>query len=456
MTIELKQEKEEISRKLTDLDADSLEYIINLLDVNDLSKLTATYGFFRNKSNERREREYRSISRLLERYSFPMPLDHPNRFQSNLIKSASIVETQIRNIEKRSRCLLRQLTDKEIYGVRDDDFKYLFYTQLPVEDIRADSLDLALKYFNNYLASWLIKPENKSNLKLSVATLHYAVLSGNLDLVKWLMHVDRGSNMVRPNGPQQMLSDAAVSGNLKLVEYLMYSKNIRPLPCLISAAASSGNLELVQWLLDDARGNQCYRLNEQMLGAAAKSGNLDLVKWIMGIYRDVSWVRIGLWEQQQAAASGSIKLLEWLMHADRQADRVIPNQMTLKLAAESGNLELVQWLVDAERGDDRLRPDHTTLNDAAGSGNQELVQWLVDGEYRVRADQDTLRYAAGSGNLELVKWLVDAERGADRPRPDQDTLNWAASSGNQELVQWLKEYRAAEAQLPAVANALQP
>ena len=117
----------------------------------------------------------------------PMPLDRPRRFKRNLIKSASIVATQIRNIEKSDRGLLFQ----------HNNLAYLFYTQLPVGEIRAGSLDLALKYFNKALASWLIRTENKSILQFSVATLKAAANSGNQGLVQWLMDAARGDDRIR-------------------------------------------------------------------------------------------------------------------------------------------------------------------------------------------------------------------------------------------------------------------
>ncbi len=365
MTLELnkeqeqEQEQEGVSRKLTDLEEDPLESIINFLDVNALSRLTTACSFFRNEGDantilqQRREQEYNAIRCLLNRYRIPMPLDHPTRFQVNLIKSASIVETQIRKIEKSNRGLLFQ----------HNNLTYLFYTQLPVEGIRAGSLDLALKYYNNDLASWLIRSENQPIFQFSSDTLQSAAYSGNLELVQWLMHAERGDDRVRPE-----------QGAL-------------------NSAARSGNQELVQWLVDAERGADRVRPEQGALNSAARSGNQELV--------------------------------QWLVDAERGADRVRPEQGALNSAARSGNQELVQWLVDAERGADRVRPEQGALNSAARSGNQELVQWLVDAERgadRVRPEQGALNSAARSGNQELVQWLVDAERGADRVRPNEWTL----------------------------------
>ena len=317
MTLELnkeqeqEQEQEGVSRKLTDLEEDPLESIINFLDVNALSRLTTACSFFRNEGDantilqQRREQEYNAIRCLLNRYRIPMPLDHPTRFQVNLIKSASIVETQIRKIEKSNRGLLFQ----------HNNLTYLFYTQLPVEGIRAGSLDLALKYYNNDLASWLIRSENQPIFQFSSDTLQSAAISGNQELVQWLMDAERGAARLRPDQ----------GGTLK-------------------RAAYSGNLELVQWLMHAERGADRVRPEQGALNSAARSGNQELV--------------------------------QWLVDAERGADRVRPEQGALNSAARSGNQELVQWLVDAERGADRVRPNEWALYNAASSGNLELVQWL--------------------------------------------------------------------------------
>ena len=231
---------------------------------------------------QRRRQEYNVIRPLLGRYGIPMPLDTtPDPVERSLIKSASKVEAQIKIIEENDKRLLFQ----------HNNLEYLFYTQLPVENIRENSLDLALQYCNNDLASWLIRPGNKFIFKFSVITLEYAAMSGNIELVKWLMDAERGDDRVRLN--QHTLEIAAESGNLELVKWLMRFWPHVPSHNITSFAARSGNLELVKWLMDaEKRGLELkhYEYDERTLKNAVKSGNLELVKWLMRVwpYSDTS------------------------------------------------------------------------------------------------------------------------------------------------------------------------
>ena len=442
--------------ELTDLPDEILAHISGSVKMSDASRLVKTtrvfQGIFPLLLIQRRQQEYNDIRQLLERYSIPMPLNHPVEFKVNLIKSASIVEKQIRNIDK---------WDKKLLYERNN-LKYLFYNQLPLEDITADSLNLALKYFNNTLAIWLIRSEDRVKFKTPVDTLNAAARSGNLELVKWLVDIERGADRLRPD--HTTLIRAAESGNLELVKWLVDIKGVMPEQMTLGSAAESGNLELVQWLIHD----HSLTPGQDDLSNALKSGRIEMVSWLVdnkGIALNEDMYEVYI---KNSADSGAIELLQWLI--DKGVTLNI-NNVAINSAALKGNLEMVQWLTDAERGDDMamldheftldnaarsgsltltqwlltkfesLSPSQNTLDCSAGSGNIELVRWLmampdIDGKSFI-PNHRTLCYAAKSSNLELVKFIVNAERDGDRLKPDIHTLNYAASSGSLDLIKYI-------------------
>ncbi|MBC8225689.1 MAG: ankyrin repeat domain-containing protein [Gammaproteobacteria bacterium] len=350
---------------ITDLDVDILQHITSS-DTVALSLLARTCGIFRrNIANlllERRKQEYQEISLLLGRYGIPMPLDDPNRFQSNLIKSAGLVEAQIINMNNSDIKLLYQH-----YSI-----EYLFYKQLPVKDIKPDSVDIALQCFTNDLASQIATADEQSMLNLTVGTLNLAASSGIFALVQWLCHPDRG---IAPN--KVTLRNAAFSGDFALVQWLCHEdrRDYKQTPAqdILDCAAYSGDVELVEWLCHSYIG---IELSKGVLMNAARSGSLALVKWMCDEKRGEGQQTPDQATLGRAAESGSIEVVAWLCHEDRGSNRLTANQITLSDAVSSGCLALVTWLCHADRGDARLTPDSWSLGHAEMVGDRVLIAWL--------------------------------------------------------------------------------
>ena len=418
-----------------------------------LGELAEANRFFSSNNvlqNRRRQyqHEYTLIKPLLDRYSIPVPLGNPDEFKRSLVKSASIVEKQIYNVEKSRR------------GMLYFNYKYLFYSQLESDaDIYPNSLDIALKYFNYELAYWLIDREHQikitGDLRLifSQNTLTLAARAGSLELVKWLTDTKR--DHLRPN--EETLNAAVESGNLALVQWLVDEEMIgddrfRPNEETLNAAVESGSLALVQWLMDAERGDDRLRPDQDTLNSAAMSGDFEMFKWLLIKCEAVSAsISPNKHTLDEAACSGSIEIMELLM-GDLYS--VQPDQYSLVKVASSGNIKAAQWLIDTSYeyiGVDLTSGelDDEVINQAAANGHFEMVRYLYDDPFSGKIEEGygidegyyVLKNAALSGNYEMFLWL---ERGFENVEnntilPGEEFLIEAVKSNNFKLIKWLMD-----------------
>ena len=119
--------------------------------------------------------------------------------------------------------------------------------------------------------------------------LHYAVASGNLDTVKWLLK-QRGADV---HGKDifglTALSGAATKGHLGIVQWLLKEggakideQSRRGLTALLCAAVK-GQLEVIKWLLNEggARMDEQDKEGNTALLCAAMNGRLEVVQWLL-------------------------------------------------------------------------------------------------------------------------------------------------------------------------------
>jgi ankyrin repeat protein len=119
--------------------------------------------------------------------------------------------------------------------------------------------------------------------------LHYAVASGKLNMVTWLLQEQGAKIDEKDLFGLTALSCAATKGQLEIVKWLLRvggakidEKSRRGLTALLCAALK-GQLEVVKWLLTeggakiDEKDNEC---NTALL-SAAMNGKLEVVQWLL-------------------------------------------------------------------------------------------------------------------------------------------------------------------------------
>ena len=119
--------------------------------------------------------------------------------------------------------------------------------------------------------------------------LHYAVASGNLNIVEWLLKEREAKIDEKDIFGLTALSCASTKGHLEVVKWLLKEggakideKSRRGLTALLCAAIK-GQLEVVIWLLKEGGAKIDEKDNEgnTALLCAAMNGKLDVAQWLL-------------------------------------------------------------------------------------------------------------------------------------------------------------------------------
>jgi hypothetical protein len=187
---------------------------------------------------------------------------------------------------------------------------------------------------------------------MTIEDLKFAVLTGRLDLLKWL--AKRG---IYPD--QRNANGAAYRGQLEVLKWLAQIRGVYPDQDGTNKAASMGRLEVLKWL---AQTRDLYP-DQHGISNAVLKGKLEVLKWLV------------------------------------QVRKFYPDQWNAGRAASRGQLEFLDWLAQLN-----IYPDRRTVNDAALHNKSEVVEWLA--EHNIYPDQPTVDLLALVGLSEILQLLA--------------------------------------------------
>ena len=226
--------------------------------------------------------------------------------------------------------------------------------------------------------------------------LHFAVLSGKLELVNWLISLDTGLLFSLNHDEQNALHIACEKEHTVLVQRcLELYPNL--LKCadergnnILQLAVISGDMDLVNWLISLDTG-LLFSLNhdkQNALHIACEKGHTVLLQRCLELYPNLLKCADGRGNNilHFAVLSGKLELVKWLISLDTGLLFSLNHdkQNALHIACEKGHTVLVQRCLE-------LYPN--LLKCADGRGN------------------NILQLAFISGNMDLVKWLHSVNTG---------------------------------------------
>lgn len=260
-------------------------------------------------------------------------------------------------------------------------------------------LDKAVKYNCPELVQYIVNPLVSNYLKNanpyyylrsdpSPYIIDNAVLTGNLDMIRWLWE-----NNVK-NHTSQVLPNAILSHDLSILAYLYGIVDYKDVRLLIDMAAEEGQLDMIIWIHQNESQIPCLK---SAMESAIRHGHLNIVEWF---YKhrmpncEYKWINI---------------------------------------AAKHGHLDILMVLNEKAYFNDA---DAHAMNDAAGLGYLDVVIFLS--EYRTEGCTTYAMDSASShGQLEVVKYLNDyRDEGCTRRAMDS-----AANNGHFDVVVYLHTHR---------------
>ncbi|XP_046337771.2 ankyrin repeat domain-containing protein 17-like [Haliotis rufescens] len=251
--------------------------------------------------------------------------------------------------------------------------------------------------------------------------LHLACRGGHVEVVKFVLSLDRVS--INSRGWEKMTPamTAAVKGQKEVVE-LLVSKGAdvtlldKGNNTLLHLACRGGNVEVVKFVLSQGMvsiNNRCWNQMTAVMTAAVK-GHKEVVELLVSKGADVSLLTIG-------------------------------KNTLLHLACKGGNVEVVKFVLSLgtlsinSRGWKRMTPAMT----AADKGHKEVVELLVSKGADVtlldKGHDTLLHFACRGGNVEVVKFVLslDIVDINARNSKSQTAANIATSRGLRDIIHLL-------------------
>ncbi len=194
------------------------------------------------------------------------------------------------------------------------------------------------------------------------SSCHYAVLSGNVDILKFV--IVNGFIFGRLNGyPLNMQTSncAAKYGHLNILKFLV--TNECELGESVSLyAAKGGHIDILQWLVEIN-----YKMHSFTCKYAVMGGSLSCLQWAIehGCKFNVPEV------YYTAAQYNEIHIIKWL-----RSNGYIWNSRTCVGAVRGNHLELLKWLV--KEGCELSSEVCIVAMDKKKENNTEIQQWLID------------------------------------------------------------------------------
>ncbi|KAJ8966249.1 hypothetical protein NQ314_003664 [Rhamnusium bicolor] len=268
-------------------------------------------------------------------------------------------------------------------------------------------------------------------LQLRHAPISYdeGVEDGEINMYKWYANIlnrtsvllespERDIGRLDRHG-QSVLHYAVNSGNIDMVEYLMttlgkeLSVNQNDACCFspLHMAAANGDIEMLRWLLRRGANVNAVggRQRQNALHVAARSAHLTIIRILVEAGADINAVDV---EERSiltlAVRQSNEEAVRYLVKSGARVNHEEPGGVTpLRLAVWANNASVVRILLD---GGARLVHSHHLVHTAVSNNNLEVVRMLVEGGAMLNARDDQghtpLMLACSRKNLAIARYLI--------------------------------------------------
>lgn len=255
-----------------------------------------------------------------------------------------------------------------------------------------------------------------------------ACKSGNVQLVR--QYLSRGANPRTSNG--LALLCAVVSGNLDLVKFLLEECDLDPNSldgAPMRHAAAKGAIEIIQELVQS--GADVRLRDSQALTWAAMHGHVEVMHYLVEQGAD----KKALTDKTLAVACvrGAEKAIRYMVE-ELSVDANGDDESPLRHAVIENNPDIVHYLLTQGRANVHFDDDFALLHAVQNSYVVVVAHLIAAGADAQIDNNEPLKAAVANDNLEIVKTLV-GKGGADVQSINADTMK---NIGNAQLKSYLE------------------
>ncbi|MGB2579956.1 ankyrin repeat protein [Elusimicrobium simillimum] len=291
---------------------------------------------------------------------------------------------------------------------------------------------------------------NGENIKLTVGDMAFMVSQARdlEDIVHYLI----SQNIVAPH--ELLLENAVLSGNLDMVKYFYdyTGGDEASVHSAVRGAVKTGNLEILKYLFKETMSADTAKLYAQeFLGATYLADNPAMIELLLNTaelplshrYDSQGYTLLMI-----AAYYNNPQTLTYLLDKGANIEqRAYHEETPLIMAAFRGNNDIVKILL-ARSAKIEAKTDNniTPLLTASLNGHFEVVKTLVENgadiNARSRINGTPVMLAAVGGHLDIVKYLVKHKANIKAKDEDGKTaLDWARQNKHKEVAAYLSKIK---------------
>lgn len=308
-----------------------------------------------------------------------------------------IIDTPVENI-----LVVKWLAEEHTWKDEDDKSSWL-----------TETMYIAARFSNMELLQYVYERLGLGHY--SIYVLGGAVVSGNIDVAKWLytrrneaetddhdlVYLSVQSCQLEmlqwvqehfpalPTSTESM--DLAASTSLEMVKFLHENRSEGCTSAAMDNAATRGKLDIVQFLHE----NRIEGCTENSMNGAAAHGHLDVVKFLQSQRSEGNTVAA----MNKAAKNGHLEVVKFLHGL--QPDISVATALTH--ASCSGHLSVVQWLYEHQSDEVSLA---TPISKAVANGHQDVAAYLGL-HCQPNIDDSDMTRALKRGRFPIVQWLLE-------------------------------------------------
>lgn len=258
--------------------------------------------------------------------------------------------------------------------------------------------------------------------------LIYAAYGGDIDIFNLIIDFGESyfcdKNMYYWN---DVLRDAVLSGNIDIVKFIINKQNqLYICPLAMQCAATCGSLEIVQLFIENGyQNNWGYNYS---LYRAAEGGNMEIIN--LFINKGVNDWDSGL---SGAAEKGNMDLVQFFI-----SKGATNWNWGLCEGAYSGNLDIVKLMICKIVNEKNYKGDFDeAIVMAAMNGHIDIIHFIIS-TFPISANgwRRCLDYASDDGCLEIVKLATANLSEIDFNSAAQDAIKSAARYGHTDIIEF--------------------
>lgn len=258
----------------------------------------------------------------------------------------------------------------------------------------------------------LLKQLVDKGFRINCATISKAIMTGNEDMIQWLLLKKRVKNVNNITG-------AAVEKNMiDIIEYL-HDKYKGELTEICNQAIFIGNINVLKWGLRAG-----YEITKRTYSDMKYGGHVYILEWLKeNNYLESKTTHL----TTNAVFAGNLDVLKWAKRNDFPF-----HPQTWQRAAEGNHFEILKWGADQGFHMNDYVADYAAYY-AAINGNKEMLKWCLDRclNHEFKLKKDLCFAAAWHGRISLIKWLY--KKGYEL----SDKIWYiAASNGHLNILNW--------------------